>query len=77
MDVRNCGTIATLFCRRQSAQWDQHVFLAHDQVGSVQGGELKTVAVGDGVRGAGLDAIAAKDAAVVVDVVDLGVALRG
>lgn len=33
--------------------------------------------MGDGVGGAGLDAIAAEDAAVVVDVVDLGVALRG
>ncbi len=33
------------------------------------------MAVRDGVRGAGFDAIAAKNAAVVVDVVDLGIAL--
>ena len=35
------------------------------------------MAVGDGVGGAGFDAVAAEDAAVVVDVVDLGVALGG
>ena len=55
----------------------QQVFLAHDQGGRVQAGQLEAVAVGDGVRGAGLDAVAAEDAAVVVDVVDLGVALGG
>ena len=33
------------------------------------------MAVGDGVGGAGFHAIAAEDAAVVIDVVDLGVAL--
>src|SRR5208283_3552295 len=41
-----------------------------------QGGQLKAVAVSDRVGGAGLNAITAEDAAVVVDVVDLGVALR-
>ena len=35
------------------------------------------MAVRDGVGGAGLDAIAAEDAARVIDVVDLGVALAG
>ncbi len=40
-------------------------------------GQLEAVAVGDGVGGAGLHAVAAEDAAVVVDVVDLGVALGG
>ena len=53
----------------------QHVFLAHDQGGGVEAGQLEAVAVGDGVGGAGFDAVAAEDAAVVVDVVDLGVAL--
>ena len=33
------------------------------------------MAVGDGVGGAGLDTVAAEDAAVVIDVVDLGVTL--
>src|SRR6266576_3561216 len=54
---------------------DEEVFLAHDQVGGVEAGELETVAVGDGIGGAGLDTIAAEDAAVVVDIVDLGVTL--
>src|SRR5579859_3698255 len=53
----------------------QQSFLAIDQVAGVEGGQLETVAVGDGVRGAGLNAIAAEDAAVVIDVIDLGVAL--
>ena len=64
-----------LFCRRQRAHRHQHVFLAHDQVGGVQRGQLEAVSVGDGVGGAGFDTVAAEDAAVVVDVVDLGVAL--
>ena len=56
---------------------NEHVFFAHDQVGGVEGGELEAVAVGDGVGGAGFNTVAAEDAAVVVDVVDLGVALGG
>ena len=65
-----------LFCCRQRAHRDQHIFLAHDQVSGVQRSQLEAVTVGDGVSGAGLDAVAAEDAAVVVDVVDLGKALR-
>ena len=53
----------------------QHVFLAHHQVRCIQAGEFETVSVRDRVRWAGLDAIAAEDAAVVVDVVNLGIAL--
>jgi hypothetical protein len=53
----------------------QQVFLAHDEGGGVETGEFEAVAVGDGVGGAGLDTVAAEDAAVVVDVVDLGVTL--
>jgi hypothetical protein len=66
---------AALLCRRQRAHRHQHIVLAHDQGGGVQGGQLEAVAVGDGVGGAGLHAVAAEDAAVVVDVIDLGVAL--
>ena len=61
--------------RKGGKNWHEHVFLAHNQIGGVQRGELEAVAVGDGVGGAGLDTVAAEDAAVVVDVVDLGVAL--
>ncbi len=53
----------------------KHVLFAHDEVGGVQACQLKAVSVGDGVGGAGLDAVSAEDAAVVVNVVDLGVAL--
>src|SRR5947209_17962128 len=53
----------------------QHLLFAIDQISGVQGGDFKAVAVGDGVSWAGLYAITAKDAAVVVNVIDLGVAL--
>src|ERR1035437_8319678 len=66
-----------LLRRRQCLDRHQHVFLAHDQVSGVQRGQLEAVAVGDSVGGAGFNAVAAKDAAVVVDVENLGVALRG
>ena len=53
----------------------QHLLLAVNQRGSVVAGVLESVAVGDGIGGTSLDAVSAKDAAVVVDVIDLGVAL--
>jgi hypothetical protein len=54
---------------------NKQVFLTHDERCGVEAGEFEAVAVGDGVSRASLDAVPAKDAAVVVDVVDLGVAL--
>src|ERR1039457_2917479 len=72
-----CERTWALLRRRQRAHRHQHVFLAHDEIGGVQGGKLEAVAVGDGVGGAGFNAVAAEDAAVVVDVVDLGIALGG
>ncbi len=62
---------------RHQFDGDEEVFLTHDEVGRVEGGEFESVTVGDGVSWAGLDTVAAEDAAVVVDVVDLGVALCG
>src|SRR5579875_527617 len=53
----------------------QHIFLALDQRGGVIAGHFETVAVRYCVGGAGFDAISAEDAAVVIDVVNLGVAL--
>src|SRR5580765_441387 len=53
----------------------QHLFFAVDQVGGVQRCDLKAVPVGDGVGGAGLNTISAEDAAVVIDVIDLRIAL--
>src|SRR3984885_9455620 len=52
----------------------QHVFFAVDQGRRIERGQFKAMSVGDGVGGAGFDTVAAKDAAVVVDVVDLGIA---
>jgi hypothetical protein len=63
--------------RKTCCHWNQQVFLAHDHGGGVEAGELEAVAVGDGIGGAGFDAIAAKDAAVVIDVVDLRIAFGG
>src|SRR5580704_10795288 len=53
----------------------EQLLFAVDQVAGVVGGQLKTVAVRNGVGGTGFHAIAAEDAAVVIDVVDLGVTL--
>ena len=57
--------------------WDEQVVLSHDKGGRVEAGEFESVTVGDGIGGTGLDAVATEDAAVVVDVIDLGVALGG
>ena len=68
-----------IFCRlhnvRKIRHWNKQVFFAHDQVRGVQRGEFETMAVGDRIGGAGFNTIATEDAAVVIDVVDLGVAL--
>ena len=54
--------------------WGEHLLLAVNQIAGIKGGQLKAVAMRDGIGGAGLDTIAAKNAAIVVDVIDLGVA---
>src|SRR4051812_37706813 len=54
---------------------NKHVLLPLDQRGRIVAGHLETVAVRDGVGGAGLHAVAAKNTPVVIDIVDLGVAL--
>lgn len=51
----------------------EELFFAINHGVDVIGSELEAVAVSDGVGGASLDAIAAKNAAGIVDVVDLGV----
>src|SRR5581483_10629069 len=53
----------------------EHVFLAVNQSRRVVAGGLKTVAVRNGVGGTSLHAVAAEDAARIIDVVNLGVAL--
>ena len=51
------------------------MFFAVDELVDVEGGEFEAVAVGDGVGGASFDAVAAEDAARIIDIVDLGVTL--
>ena len=63
-----------IFARRPGFE---ELFFAVDQRVDVVGGELDAVSVSDGVGGAGFDAVAAEDAARIVDVVDLGVAFAG
>src|SRR5277367_3804849 len=53
----------------------QHLVFAVDQVAGIKARQFKAVAVGDRIRGTGFDAVSAEDASVVVDVVNLGVAL--
>jgi len=54
----------------------QHLLLAVDQVAGVKARDFEAVSMRDRVRGTSLDAVSAEDAPVVVDVIDLGVALR-
>src|SRR6185437_13764861 len=53
----------------------EEFFLAINHGVDVVGSEFKSVPVSDGVGGASLDAIAAKNSAGIIDVVDLGVAV--
>ncbi len=53
----------------------QHLFLTVDQIAGIEASDFKSMAVRDGVGWARLDTISAEDAAVVIDVVNLGVAL--
>jgi hypothetical protein len=53
----------------------QQLLFSINQIRGIECCDLKTVTVRDGVGGASLHAISAKNTAVVVDVVDLGVAL--
>src|ERR1041385_8433697 len=58
-------------CRPRS----EKMLLAVDQIGCVERGQLKSVAMRNRVCGACLDTISTKDTAVVVNVVNLGIAL--
>src|SRR4051812_43225116 len=69
------GVAGKLRRLRRRADVDQQLFLAVDEVRGIEGRDLEAVSVRDGVGGAGLDAVSAEDAAVVIDVVDGGVAL--
>lgn len=53
----------------------QHVFFAINQRGRIVAGVLESVPVRNGIGGASFHAVAAEDAARIIDVVDAGVAL--
>src|SRR5688572_11031918 len=53
---------------------EQLLFAIH-QIARIEGSQLESMSVGDGVSRTSLDAIPAKDAAVVIDVIDAGVTL--
>jgi len=53
----------------------QHLLFAVDQVAGIEGCDFEAVSVGNGVGGTGFHAVAAENTSVIVDVVDLGVAL--
>lgn len=53
----------------------EQLLLAIDQIRGIEGRELESVAMRNGIGRAGLNAVSAKNAAVVIDVVYLGVAL--
>src|SRR3954469_22572576 len=65
-----CGVVTLMGPHRR-----QHLLFSIHQVRCVQSGDLESVTVGDRVGRASLDAISAEDAAVVIDVIDLRVAL--
>src|SRR3954464_6977785 len=84
--MRRSGQLQLRFSRRWSGivlAWrgatfrklHQHLFFAVNQSGSVVTRQFEAVSVSDCVRGAGLDAVPAEDAAIVVDVVNSCVAL--
>ena len=52
----------------------QHLLLAVNQIAGIKRSQLKAVAMCDGIGGAGLNTIAAENASIVIDVIDLGVA---
>ncbi len=62
---------------RKRRSRNEEIFFAHDKGRGIETGEFEAMAMRDGVGGTGFDAVAAEDAPVVVDVVDLGVALGG
>src|SRR5678815_2657618 len=53
----------------------QHLLFAHDQRGCVEAGYFKGVSVRDGIGGTRFHTIAAENASIAIDIIDLGIAL--
>ena len=68
--------VETLVASKVRGSRRQQLVLAIDQVRGIHRCQFEPVTVGNSIGRAGLDTIAAKNAAVIVDVVDLRIALR-
>src|SRR5689334_13460655 len=79
MFLFHCGQVVRmkgrLFLNADGLHRSKKLLFAVHQVAGVVSGQFEPVAMGDGVSGTGLNAVAAEDAAVVIDVVNLGVTL--
>ena len=76
---RSAGNLSSIKNRvRPQMRWlrREQLLFAIDQVRGIEGRQLEPVAMGNRIRRAGFHAISAKNAAVVINVIDLGVAFR-
>src|SRR5947208_2770274 len=72
---RNFILIEHRVCSYMCWHGRQHLLLAIDQIAGIKRGNLEAMSERDCIRGTRLDTISAKNAAVIVNVVNLGVAL--
>src|SRR5262249_32767249 len=73
--ARHLSLIEYRVCSNMCWHGGQHLLFAVNQIAGTEGRDFKPVAVRDGVRRAGLDAISTEDTSIIVDVINLGVAL--
>src|SRR5262249_39766839 len=73
--ARHLSLIEYRVCSNMCRHGGQHLLFAVNQIAGTEGRDFKPVAVRDGVRRAGLDAISTEDTSIIVDVINLGVAL--
>ena len=62
-------------CSQVGGCWSEQLLFSVDQIRGIECGQLKSVTVSNGVCRACFDAVSAKNAAVVIDVVDLCISL--
>src|ERR1700742_1155694 len=71
----NFSCVEYCVCSHMRGDGRQHLLFSIHKTAGIEAGDFEPVPVCDGVGRAGLDAVAAKNAAVVIDVIDPGVAL--
>ncbi len=76
MELLDVHDVEALVLTDVSGRGSEQLLFAVDQVSRVHRRQLEAMAVGNGVGRTSLDTVAAENAAVVVDVVDLGVTFR-